>query len=688
MTDPRSTIETFIRGLPKAELHVHIEGTLEPELAFKLAHKHGIELPYATIDELRAAYRFGNLQEFLDVYYTGMAVLLDEEDFHDLSAAYLAKAHEQGVVHVEIFFDPQAHRARGVEMSVPIRGIRRALVAAEREFGITSRLILCFLRHLSADDAMQTLLHALAYKEFLAGVGLDSSELGHPPAKFAEVFARARREGLSAVAHAGEEGPPAYIYEALDILQVRRIDHGVRCEEDPELVRRLARERVPLTVCPLSNVKLNVYAAIEHHNFKRLFDAGLCLTVNSDDPAYFGGYILENYLAVQRAFDLSRADLSLLARNSFEGSFLSADEKHRWSTAIDTYVRKLAMPVKKPRIPIARPRDCTFAASDWDILAQCWFPIAVAAELPAAPIQARLLDVDLVVFHSHEKVVVARDLCPHRGMLLSRGWVDDGQIICPYHGLHFSGDGRCTSIPSRPDARISDRLSLTVVPSVERFGLIWATLAGEDVRLPRFEAWDQDDFQNIVCRPIAIAGSTGRQIEGFLDVAHFAWAHTGTFGNRANPVVPEYTVDRREHGLTVNYLSNVSNYGPDQSHRAPADFVWRRTFDVFPPFTARLIIDYPDHKQLWILNAACPVSARHTRLFCPIARNFDKETSVEALREFNDKVFNEDRVLVESQKPEDLPLDLGSEISIPADRTSVEYRRLLKQMNLSLVYSG
>ena len=298
-------------------------------------------------------------------------------------------------------------------------------------------------------------------------------------------------------------------------------------------------------------------------------------------------------------------------------------------------------------------------------------------------------------------------------MLLSRGWVDDGQIICPYHGLHFAGDGRCTSIPSRPDARITDRLSLTIVPSVERFGLIWATLSGAEVPdvatpgaeasgvttpgaaaspgnppLPHFDVWNDPDFQCVVCDPIDIAGSSGRQLEGFLDVAHFAWAHTGTFGNRSNPVVPDYTVERRDNGLTVNYLSNVSNYSPDQSHRAPADFLWRRTFDVFPPFTARLVIDYPDAKQLWILNAACPVSARKTRLFCPIARNFDQDGSVSALREFNHRVFNEDRVLVENQRPEDLPLDLGSEISIPADRTSVEYRRLLRQMGLSLVYCG
>jgi vanillate O-demethylase monooxygenase subunit len=343
---------------------------------------------------------------------------------------------------------------------------------------------------------------------------------------------------------------------------------------------------------------------------------------------------------------------------------------------------------ERRRVPIPRPRDCTFGESDWNILSRHWFPIAVAAELLDGPVQARLLDVDLVLFRSQGKVVVARDLCPHRGMMLSGGWVDQGQIICPYHGLHFAGDGRCTSIPSQPDARLSDRLSLTVLPSLERLGLVWSTLSGEGVLLPDFAAWYNEDFQKIVCTPLDIAGSSGRQIEGFLDVAHFAWAHTGTFGNRANPVVPEYTVDKTETGLRVLYLSNVSNFPPDQRDRAPADFVWRRTFEVFPPFSASLVVDYPHDRQLWILNAACPISARRTRLFCPIARNFDKDTSVEAFREFNHRVFNEDRVLVENQKPEDLPLDFGSEISIPADRTSVAYRRLLKQIGLSLAYAG
>jgi adenosine deaminase len=334
----RSAAE-YIAGLPKAELHVHIEGTLEPEMAFQLAHKHGVALPYATVEELRGAYRFANLQQFLDIYYAGAAVLRDADDFHALTRDYLRKAHAQGVVHAEIFFDPQTHTARGIALATVLDGLRRAVSEAEQELGITCRLILCFLRHLSAAEAMRTLEEALPYKEAIVAVGLDSSESGHPPAKFADVFARARREGLWGVAHAGEEGPPSYIYEALDILQVRRIDHGVRCEESPALLGRLARERVPLTVCPLSNVRLNVFRRIEDHNLKRLLERGVCVTVNSDDPAYFGGYVLENYLAVQRGLGLSHGDLTVLARNSIEASFLGDAAKQRWLAAIDDYAR-------------------------------------------------------------------------------------------------------------------------------------------------------------------------------------------------------------------------------------------------------------------------------------------------------------------------------------------------------------
>ena len=334
---PADAIEDFIRGIPKAELHLHIEGTLEPELMFALSAKHGVKLPYASVEELRAAYQFDDLQSFLDLYYAGAAVLRDEDDFHALTIAYLKRAHADGVVHVEIFFDPQTHTDRGIAFATAFNGIRRALADGEREFGITHRLILCFLRHLSAEAAMQTLEQALPYRDSIAAVGLDSSERGHPPSKFEAVFARARREGFLAVAHAGEEGPPAYIVEALEVLHVARIDHGVRCEEDPALVERLARTRVPLTVCPLSNVKLRVYPRIEEHNLKRLLDRGLCVTVNSDDPAYFGGYIGANFMAVQRGLGLTEGDIRTLAANSIEGSFLPAREKDMWRRKIDSF---------------------------------------------------------------------------------------------------------------------------------------------------------------------------------------------------------------------------------------------------------------------------------------------------------------------------------------------------------------
>jgi adenosine deaminase len=331
------SFEEYIRGLPKAELHIHIEGSLEPELAFRLARKNAVALPFASAENLRAAYKFANLQSFLDIYYVGTSVLRNADDFYELTRAYLHRANADGVVHVEIFFDPQTHSARGIAVGTVLDGLRRALSEAERKWGITHRLILCFLRHLSAADAMLTLEAALPYKEAIAAVGLDSSEAGHPPSKFEAVFARARREGLLAVAHAGEEGPPAYIEEALDLLKVQRIDHGVRCEESPALVDRLVRERMPLTVCPLSNVRLKVFDRIEHHNLKRLLDRGICVTVNSDDPAYFGGYVLDNYLAVQRGLGLTVAHLGQLARNSIEASFLEDSAKRRWLTAINTY---------------------------------------------------------------------------------------------------------------------------------------------------------------------------------------------------------------------------------------------------------------------------------------------------------------------------------------------------------------
>jgi adenosine deaminase len=337
-------MEEFIRALPKAELHVHIEGTLEPELAFQLAQKNGVALPYADVSALRAAYEFSDLQSFLEIYYAGAKVLLDEEDFYSLTRAYLEKAHEQGVVHVEIFFDPQTHTERGIPFATVISGILRALQEAERHWGITHRLILCFVRHLSAGSAAGTLEQALPFRHAIAAVGLDSTELGHPPSEFASVFERARAEGFLAVAHAGEEGPPSYIHEALDVLRVQRVDHGVRCEEDPALLQRLASERMPLTVCPLSNVRLKVFEHIGEHNLKRLLERGLCVTVNSDDPAYFGGYVLENYLAVQQALDLSQEQIAQLARNSFEASFLAPEQKRQWLLAIDDHVRKSAPP--------------------------------------------------------------------------------------------------------------------------------------------------------------------------------------------------------------------------------------------------------------------------------------------------------------------------------------------------------
>jgi adenosine deaminase len=332
----------FIRALPKAELHIHIEGSLEPELVFALAAKHKVALPYPSVEALRRAYDFHNLQSFLDIYYAGADVLRDEDDFHAMTWAYLERAHADGVVHAEIFFDPQTHTQRGIAFATVMAGITRALAQGERELGITSRLILCFLRHLSEEDAMRTLQEALPFKAQIHGVGLDSSEVGHPPSKFANVFRAARAAGFRAVAHAGEEGPPSYIREALDLLHVERIDHGVRCESDDALCRRLAAERIPLTVCPLSNVKLGVFASMERHNLKRLLDRGLAITINSDDPAYFGGYIVDNFVAAQQALGLTHDDLATLARNSFTASFLPEADKAEWIAKIDAGARARA----------------------------------------------------------------------------------------------------------------------------------------------------------------------------------------------------------------------------------------------------------------------------------------------------------------------------------------------------------
>ena len=332
-------LEQFIRDLPKAELHVHIEGTLEPELMLQIARRNRILLRFRTVKELHKAYHFHNLQSFLDIYYEGTRALLSEQDFFDLTWAYLERAVHQHVRHTEIFFDPQAHTDRGVPFDAVITGIHRALEDVLPVFGISSRLIMCFLRHLSAEAAMRTLDDSLPFKDWIVAVGLDSSELGHAPEKFVEVFARARAEGYLTVAHAGEEGPPDYIRQALDLLNVSRIDHGVRCLDDSTLVQRLARERIPLTVCPLSNVKLCVFKSLEDHNLKRLLDLGLCVTVNSDDPAYFGGYITENLLASQKALGLTRHNIYTLARNAFEASFLSAGEKARYIGELDRFMQ-------------------------------------------------------------------------------------------------------------------------------------------------------------------------------------------------------------------------------------------------------------------------------------------------------------------------------------------------------------
>ncbi|MEV7392735.1 MULTISPECIES: adenosine deaminase [unclassified Streptomyces] len=315
--------------LPKAELHLHIEGTLEPELAFRLAERNGVELPYADTEALRKAYQFEDLQSFLNLYYELMAVLRTEQDFEDLANAYLARAAEQGVRHAEIFFDPQAHIARGVPMGTVVEGLWRALGHSVENHGISTRLIMCFLRDESAESAMATLEAAKPYLDRITGIGLDSAEVGHPPVKFREVYEAAAELGLRRVAHAGEEGPPQYITDSLDLLGVERIDHGLRCMEDPVLVERLVRERIPLTLCPLSNVRLRAVDVLAEHPLPAMIEAGLLCTVNSDDPAYFGGYVADNYHAVLDALGLSREQMRELARNSFVASFLEDDEELR-----------------------------------------------------------------------------------------------------------------------------------------------------------------------------------------------------------------------------------------------------------------------------------------------------------------------------------------------------------------------
>ncbi len=331
------TSKSFIQGMPKAELHIHIEGSLEPEMMFELAERNGVALRYASAKEARWAYDFGDLQSFLDLYYEGMQVLLYEQDFYDLTRAYLQKVSAQNVRHTEIFFDPQAHTDRGVAFETVISGIHCALVDGEQQLGISSELIMCFLRHLSAESAMETFRTALPFRDRIVAVGLDSSEVGHPPRDFKAVFDEAREHGFLTVAHAGEEGPPEYIWQALDDLRVSRIDHGVRCVEDPKLVERLREEQIPLTVCPLSNVKLRVFDSIKDHNLKRMLDLGLRVTVNSDDPAYFGGYVDENFNAAQEGLHLSRDDIYQLTKNSFQASFLDAERKQRLLDELDDY---------------------------------------------------------------------------------------------------------------------------------------------------------------------------------------------------------------------------------------------------------------------------------------------------------------------------------------------------------------
>ncbi|MFT7474491.1 MAG: adenosine deaminase [Verrucomicrobiales bacterium] len=337
-------LESFIRGLPKAELHLHIEGSLEPELLFELATRNGIDLPFADVEACRSAYSFTDLQSFLDIYFQGASALLTERDFYDLMAAYLRRAHDDGVRRAEIFFDPQTHTERGVGFDVFMSGFGRAITDAESELGISVGLIMCFLRHLPGSEAVATFEAARGYLDQLIGVGLDSSEVDHPPGEFAQAFTLARDAGLHLVAHAGEEGPPEYIVEALDILRVERIDHGVRCEEDAELVRRLVDSQMPLTVCPLSNLELAVVSRLEDHNLKRLMDQGILATVNSDDPAYFGGYIADNYLKTAIALELSTEELVTLARNSFNAAFVTEGQRAAWLAEIVAYLEEVQAP--------------------------------------------------------------------------------------------------------------------------------------------------------------------------------------------------------------------------------------------------------------------------------------------------------------------------------------------------------
>ncbi len=334
------SINEFIDGIPKAELHLHIEGTFEPELMFEIAHRNQVSIPFQSVEELKNAYNFNNLQEFLDIYYAGASVLLHEQDFYDLTWAYLTKVHEQNLVYAEIFFDPQTHTDRGVSFDTVIQGIHKALEDGKKNLGISSQLIMCFLRHLDEESAFETLNQALPYKEWIAGVGLDSSEIGHPPSKFESVFSKAIDEGFITVAHAGEEGPADYIWEAINLLKVSRIDHGNRSLDDDQLIKFLSDKQIPLTICPLSNLELKVVDDLLNHPLLELIDAGLMVTINSDDPAYFGGYLNENYAKIASALNLSKRQITELAKNSFKSSFLPKSDKEKMIRKIEQYYQK------------------------------------------------------------------------------------------------------------------------------------------------------------------------------------------------------------------------------------------------------------------------------------------------------------------------------------------------------------
>ena len=330
-------INNFIEGIPKTELHLHIEGTFEPELMFKIAHRNNIPINYQSVDELKKAYNFNNLQEFLDIYYAGTSVLIHEQDFYDLTWAYLTKVHAQNLVHTEIFFDPQTHTDRGISFDTVIQGIHNALIDGKDKLGISSQLIMCFLRHLVEASAFETLEQALPYKNWIAGVGLDSSELGHPPSKFERVFSKAMDEGFITLAHAGEEGPAEYVWEAINLLKVSRIDHGNRSLDDDQLIKYIAEKQIPLTVCPLSNLELKVVEDLKDHPLLQLMEAGVMVTINSDDPAYFDGYMNENYIQISAALNFSKKQIAQLAKNSFKASFLPDKKKEKLISQVENY---------------------------------------------------------------------------------------------------------------------------------------------------------------------------------------------------------------------------------------------------------------------------------------------------------------------------------------------------------------